>query len=120
VCFRLYFLLRAYTILAMMPAETRPIVNIHRRAQKRVIVPVGPQMIDIRKKRRDEECDCKADQYHCTDALPLSSGHRPNEKKMSDGGRERALLGVEVWKSSQKWSVRRSAIRSIAWLGFMG
>ena len=36
---------------------------------------------------------------------------------MSDGGRERASLGVEVWKSSQKWSVQRSAVRSIAWLG---
>src|SRR5437762_10415643 len=42
---------------------------------------------------------------------------RSNENKMSDGGRDRALLGVEVWKSSQKWSVRRSAVRSIAWLG---
>ena len=36
---------------------------------------------------------------------------------MSDGGRERASLGMEVWKSSQKWSARRSAVRSIAWLG---
>jgi hypothetical protein len=36
---------------------------------------------------------------------------------MSDGGRERASLGAEVWKSSQKRSVRRSAVRSIAWLG---
>jgi len=35
---------------------------------------------------------------------------------MSDGGRERASLGVEVWKSSQKWSVQRSAVRSITWL----
>ena len=35
---------------------------------------------------------------------------------MSDGGRERASLGVEMWKSSQKWSVQRSAVRSIAWL----
>jgi hypothetical protein len=35
---------------------------------------------------------------------------------MSDGGRERALLGVEVWKSSQKWSAQRSVVRSIAWL----
>jgi hypothetical protein len=35
---------------------------------------------------------------------------------MSDGGRERAALGVEVWKPSQKWSVQRSAVRSIAWL----
>jgi len=26
--------------------------------------------------------------------------HRPNENKMSDGGRDRASLGVEVWKSS--------------------
>src|SRR5436190_17301338 len=43
----------------------------------------------------------------------------PNENKMSDGGRERASLGVEVWKSSQKWSVQRSAVRSIAWLGLI-
>src|SRR5256714_15029682 len=41
---------------------------------------------------------------------------RSNENKMSDGGRGRAPLGVEVWKSSQKWSVQRSAVRSIAWL----
>ncbi len=39
---------------------------------------------------------------------------RPNEKKMSDGGRGGASLGVEVWKSSQKWSVQRPAVRSIA------
>jgi hypothetical protein len=38
----------------------------------------------------------------------------PNENKMSDGGRGRASLGVKVWKSSQKWSVERSAVRSIA------
>ena len=44
--------------------------------------------------------------------------HRSNENKMSDGGRGRASLGVEGWKSSQKWSVQRSAVRSIAWLGF--
>ena len=44
----------------------------------------------------------------------------PNENKMSDGGRGRASLGVKVWKSSQKWSVRRSAVRSIvAWLGLL-
>jgi hypothetical protein len=35
---------------------------------------------------------------------------------MSDGGRERALIGMDVLKSSQKWSGRRSAVRSIAWL----
>src|SRR5213595_1724265 len=45
---------------------------------------------------------------------------RSNENKISDGGRGRASLGVEVWKSSQKWSVRRSAVRSIAWLGLCG
>src|SRR6266568_485390 len=45
---------------------------------------------------------------------------RPNETKMSDGGRGRASLGVKVWKSCQKWSVRRSAVRSIAWLGLCG
>jgi hypothetical protein len=35
---------------------------------------------------------------------------------MSDGGRDRASLGVEVWKSSQKWNAQRAAVRSIAWL----
>ena len=39
---------------------------------------------------------------------------------MSDGGRGRASLGVEVWKSSPKWSVQRSAVRSIAWLDDFG
>src|SRR5689334_14196292 len=39
-----------------------------------------------------------------------------NENKMSDGGRGRVSIGVEVWKSSQKWSAQRSAVRSIAWL----
>src|SRR5262249_61960986 len=36
---------------------------------------------------------------------------------MSDGGRGRRSLGMEVWESSQKWSARRSVVRSIAWLG---
>jgi hypothetical protein len=35
---------------------------------------------------------------------------------MSDDGRGRASVGVKVWKSSQKWSVQWSAVRSIAWL----
>ncbi len=35
---------------------------------------------------------------------------------MSDGGRERASIGVELWKSSQKLIAQRSAVRSIAWL----
>jgi hypothetical protein len=35
---------------------------------------------------------------------------------MSDGGRDRASLAVGMWKSSQKWNVQRSAVRSIAWL----
>jgi hypothetical protein len=35
---------------------------------------------------------------------------------MSDGERDCAVLGVEVWKSSQKWSAQRSDVRSIAWL----
>ncbi len=42
-----------------------------------------------------------------------------NENKMSDSGRERASLGVEVWKSSQREIARRSAVRSIAWLGLI-
>src|SRR5947209_8757624 len=44
----------------------------------------------------------------------IEACQRSNENKMSDGGRDRASLGVEVWKSSQKWSVQRSAVRSIA------
>ena len=52
--------------------------------------------------------------------IRLHGSVRSNENKMSDGGRGRALLGVKVWKSSQKWSVRRSAVRSIAWLGLCG
>jgi hypothetical protein len=40
--------------------------------------------------------------------------NRSNESKMSDGGRERASLEVGGWKSSQKWSVQRSGVRSIA------
>jgi len=36
---------------------------------------------------------------------------------MSDGGGGRTLLGVEMWKPSGKSNVRRSAVRSIAWLG---
>ena len=39
-----------------------------------------------------------------------------NENKMSDGGRGRGSRAVKVAKSSQKWSVQRSAVRSIAWL----
>ena len=61
------------------------------------------------------ECDNEESLSYC--------GHGqagPNENKMSDGGRDRASLGVKVWKSSQKWSVRRSAVRSIAWLGLCG
>ena len=51
------------------------------------------------------------------DGSGMESAHRPNENKMSDGGRDRAAVGVKVWKSSQKWSVQRFAVRSIAWLG---
>src|SRR4051812_17580835 len=42
---------------------------------------------------------------------------RSNETKMSDGGRERTSIGVEVWRSSQEWGAQRSAVRSIASLG---
>ena len=39
---------------------------------------------------------------------------RPNENKMSDGGRARPSLAVKGLKSSQKLIARRSAVRSIA------
>src|SRR2546423_12599573 len=48
--------------------------------------------------------------------FPPERAQPSNENKMSDGGRGRASLGVKVWKSSQKWSAQRSAVRSIAWL----
>jgi hypothetical protein len=48
--------------------------------------------------------------------LSLSGFMEPNENKMSDGGRGRASLAVEIAKPSQKWSAQRSAVRSIAWL----
>ena len=47
----------------------------------------------------------------------LLAACEPNEKKMSKGERGRTSLGAEVWKSSQKVSLRLSAVRSIAWLG---
>jgi hypothetical protein len=31
----------------------------------------------------------------------FSASFRPNENKMSDGGRGRASLGVKMWKSSE-------------------
>ena len=39
-----------------------------------------------------------------------------NVTKMNDGGLDRASLGVEVWKPSQKWSVPPAPVRSIVWL----
>jgi hypothetical protein len=42
-----------------------------------------------------------------------------NENKMSDGGLNRASLRMELWKSSQKRSLQRSAARSIAWLDLL-
>ncbi len=39
---------------------------------------------------------------------------------MSDGGRGRVSLAVEMWKSSQEWRAQRSAVRSIAWLDGSG
>ena len=36
---------------------------------------------------------------------------------MSDGGRGRVSLAVKMSYPPQKWSVQRSAVRSIAWLG---
>ena len=44
---------------------------------------------------------------------------RSNENKMSDGGRERASVGVKVWKSYQNVDAERSAVRSIAWLDLL-
>jgi hypothetical protein len=40
-----------------------------------------------------------------------------NENKMSDGGRGAGVAQVRVWKSFLNVDLRRSAVRSIAWLG---
>src|SRR5438874_5705728 len=67
--------------------------------------------------------DAAEDQKERDDQRPLvcafeAQCHTSNENKTSDGGRGRASsIGVDVWKSSQKWSVQWSAVRSIAWLG---
>ena len=63
----------------------------------------------------NEDCSANLIDAHC-----IATGTTPNETKMSDGGRRRASLAVKVWKSSQKGNVRRSAVRSIAWLGLGG
>jgi len=65
--------------------------------------------------------DATEDQKERDDQRPLvrafeAQCHTSNENKMSDGGRGRASIGVGVWESSQKWSVQRSAVRSIALL----
>jgi hypothetical protein len=39
---------------------------------------------------------------------------------MSDDGRDRASLALEVWKSSQNVGAERSGVRSIAWLDLSG
>jgi hypothetical protein len=67
---------------------------------------------------KNTESTQKQKKYRCRYQDDRSSldTHRPNENKMSDGGRHRASLGLKVWKSSQKWSVQPSAVRSIAWL----
>ena len=73
------------------------------------------------RERRDKSSQTKQRGNDETQDEPdMPHGMRSNENKMSDGGRGRTSIGVEVWKSSQKWSVRRSAVRSIAWLGLCG
>ena len=68
----------------------------------------------------DEHGDSNGIEFHWVlSFIGLCCGTRveaPNENKMSDGGRDRASLEVEVLKSSQNWSAQRSAVRSIAWL----
>ena len=91
--------------------------------RRRVVFVSSAKAGFIRQKTRGSkdgnERNCAPDQQH-----PLRYGydarfHTPNENKMSDGGRGRVSLGVKVWKSSQKRSVQRSAVRSIAWLGLL-
>src|ERR1051325_328631 len=74
---------------------------------------VSEQAARQRDQSRNHRCLGRSDCGHVDHSLV----ERPNENKMSDGGRERASLGVGWWKSSQKWSAQRSAVRSIAWLG---
>ena len=43
--------------------------------------------------------------------------HRPNENKISDGYRERALIEMEVFLSLENLVAERVAVRCIVWLG---
>jgi hypothetical protein len=75
-------------------------------------------MIDLARERRtNDQVATEADWHSSKRNNAANTEHRPNENKMSDGGRERASLEMNGWKSSQKWTVQRSAVRSIAWLG---
>src|SRR5437762_12034778 len=69
-----------------------------------------------RRQRRVASGDANSD----CDGQDQEGAHRPNENKMSEGGRGRASLGVELWKSSQNVDAERSAVRSIVWLGLGG
>jgi len=84
------------------------------RSVPRVKIRVGDRMAAVEKERCGYQSDRNRHQHPRIYTIRISARHRSNENKMSDGGRNRASLGVGVWKSSQKWSVQRSAVRSIA------
>ena len=71
---------------------------------------------DERNADRAQHDDCEEDRTKDDEEL-FHMCVRPDENKMSDGGRDRASLEVEVLKSSQNLNAQRSAVRSIAWLG---
>ena len=57
---------------------------------------------------------CKTIRRECASANARVALGKPGPGMKSK--RHRASIGMEVRKSSQKWSVQRSAVRSIAWL----
>src|SRR5262245_65723953 len=54
--------------------------------------------------------------FRIASCVSLECTPTPNEKEVSYRHQQRTVLGGKVWKSSQRWSARRSAVRSVAWL----
>ncbi len=82
-------------------------------------MPIGMELPNSHEAKRDghESKQCRKHAENDMDTRGLGCRHRmgnvpSNENKMSDGGRERESIGVEVWKSFQKWGV--TAVRRFA------
>jgi hypothetical protein len=84
-------------VLALFPVEPTPQLRISNAKER-------PRRDESNDPREKQTCVVR---QNCV--ARLRRWHTPNENKMSDAGRPRSSLGVEVWKSSQK--VERTAVR---------